>query len=147
MSLKTQIQTDVKDTMRAKDKFRLGVLRMLTAAIKQREVDERIELDDDQTLAVLEKMVKQRRDASKQYQDADRVDLSEVEEKELKVLAGFMPEPLGADKIAKLITNAISTTGATNMKDMGKVMGIIKPQVQGRVDMGQISQQIRQHLS
>lgn len=147
MSLKAQIQTNVKDTMRAKDKFRLGVLRMLTAAIKQREVDERIDLDDAQILAVLEKMVKQRRDASKQYQDAGRVDLSEIEEKELSILADFMPEPLGADEITKLITDAIDTSHAVDMKDMGKVMGIIKPQAQGRADMGQISQQIRQHLS
>jgi len=147
MSLKDQIQTDLKNSMRAADKARVRVLRMITAAIKQREVDERIELDDNQTLAVLEKMLKQRKDAAKQYQAAERIDLAEVEQAEISVIADFMPEALSEAEVAELIKDAIAETGAQSIKDMGKVMGVIKPQVQGRADMGTVSSKVRELLT
>ncbi|HEB59479.1 MAG TPA: GatB/YqeY domain-containing protein [Gammaproteobacteria bacterium] len=145
--LKDRILEDTKDAMRARDKARLGVLRLITAAIKQKEVDERIELDDAAVLAVLEKMVKQRRDSIAQYEKAGRDDLREVEEFELQLIQTYLPEQLSDDEIAALIDKAIATTGAASMKDMGKVMGMLKPKLAGRADMGKVSQAIKQRLS
>ena len=145
--IKKTITQAVKDAMRAKDKERLGVLRMVTAEFKRIEVDERIELDDARVLAVLDKMVKQRRDAAKQYQDAGREELAAIENYEIEVIQDFLPKPLTQDEIAELIQQAISATGASGMGDMGKVMGQLKPQLQGRADMGAVSQQIKAALN
>jgi uncharacterized protein len=146
-SLKEQITSDMKDAMRAKEKDRLGTIRLIQAAIKQREVDERIELDDDQVLAVLDKMVKQRRDSITQYRDAGREELAAVEEAELEIIQHYLPEALSEAEIDNLIDEAISSSGAESMKDMGKVMGLLKPKVQGRADMGAVSARIKARLS
>jgi len=146
-SLKARIQSEMKDAMRAKEKERLGVIRLIMAAIKQREVDERIELDDEQVLLVIDKMIKQRRESISQFDAAGRDDLSAVENAELEVLQTFMPEPLSDDEVRKLIEQAMSDSGASSMKDMGKVMGIIKPQAQGKADMSVISKLIKERLS
>jgi len=146
-SLKTQLQSAMKDAMRAKEKDRLGVIRLMLAAIKQREVDERIELDDEQVLLILDKMLKQRRESISQFQAANRDDLVAVEEAEVVIIQQFMPEPLSEDDIKKLIDHAVSESGAASMKDMGKVMAIIKPKAQGRVDMSMISKLIKAQLS
>jgi len=139
MSLLEQLKDQMKVAMRAKDKQRLGTIRMALAAVKQREIDERITLDDAAVLAILVKMVKQRRDAATQYIDADRQDLADIELYEITVVEYFLPKPLTSDEIDALIKEAISTTGATSMQEMGKVMAILKPQVQGRADLGKIS--------
>lgn len=144
--LKQQINDQVKVAMREKDKVRLGSLRLITAAIKQKEVDERIELDDTQVLAILDKMSKQLRDSINQYRDAGRDDLVEKEETELKVVQEFMPQQLSEDEINKLIAEAIQSAAASSMKDMGKVMGQLKPKLQGRADMGKVSGQVKQQL-
>ncbi len=144
--LKQKLTDDMKAAMRSKDKARLGVIRLVLAAIKQREVDERIDLDETQVLAVLDKMLKQRRDSVKQFADAGRQDLADQESYELKVLQEYLPEALSEADLEKLITAAIESTGAASMKEMGKVMGIIKPQVQGRADMGAVSQKIKAQL-
>ncbi len=133
--------------MRAKEKDRLGTIRLIQAAIKQREVDERIELDDEQVLAVLDKMVKQRRDSITQYRDAGREELAAVEEAELVIIQHYLPEALSEAEIDSLIDEAISSSGAESMKDMGKVMGLLKPKVQGRADMGAVSARIKARLS
>jgi uncharacterized protein YqeY len=145
--LKQRIQDDVKAAMKAKQKERLGTLRLITAAIKQREVDERIELDDTQVLAILEKMIKQRRDSVSQYEQAGRTELAEQELSEIKIIQEYMPEGLGEDEIAAMITEAIAATGAAGMQDMGKVMGVLKPKMQGRADMGKVSGLVKQKLS
>ena len=137
----------MKSAMREKDKPRLGVIRLVMAAIKQREVDERIDLDDTQVLAVMDKMIKQRRDSLEQYESAGRQDLADQESYEITVLQEFMPAGLGEDEIAAIISDAIASTGASSMQDMGKVMGIVKPKVQGRADMGAVSQQVKAALS
>lgn len=137
----------MKAAMKGGDKPRLGVVRLALAAIKQIEVDERIELDDDRVLAVLDKMVKQRRESISQYTDAGRTDLAEQEEYEISVLKDFLPEALSADEIAQMIAKAIEDTGAASIKDMGKVMGILKPQMQGRADMGAVSGKIKAQLN
>jgi uncharacterized protein YqeY len=129
--------------MRAKDKPRLGVIRLALAAIKQREVDERIELDDTQVLAVIDKMVKQRRDSAQQFTDANRPELADQENFEIGVLQDYLPAALDETELDALITKAIADSGAGSMKEMGKVMGILKPQVQGRADMGAVSQRIK----
>ncbi len=144
--LKQCINEDVKLAMRAKEKDRLVALRMIMAAIKQKEVDERIQLDDTQVLTVLDKMAKQRRDSIEQYQKAGRNDLVEKENFDLSIVQAYLPTPLSDDKISELIKNAIAETGATSMKDMGKVMSILKPQVQGRTDMGKLSGLVKQQL-
>ena len=144
--LKQQIQADMKTAMKAGDKRRLGVIRLILAAIKQREVDERVELDDEQVLAVLTKMVKQRRDSINQYREAGRDELAEQEEYEVSVCQTYLPAALGDDEILELIEQAVAATGATEIRDMGKVMGWLKPKVQGRADMGAISAQIRKKL-
>lgn len=133
--------------MKAGEKDRLVVLRMLTAAIKQREVDERIELDDTQVLTVLEKMIKQRRESIAQYEKGGRDDLAAREAAEIEVLQPFLPEPLDEAEIEALIEAAITETGATSIRDMGKVMAHIKPQVQGRADMGAVSGRIKARLT
>lgn len=137
----------MKATMRSGDKPRLGVIRLALAAIKQREVDERIELDDDQVLLVLDKMVKQRRESLTQYQQAGRDDLATQEEYEIGVLQDFLPEALSEDEISTMISEAIEQTGAASIRDMGKVMGIIKPKMQGRADMSAVSAVIKQQLN
>jgi len=145
--LKQQLTNDMKASMKSGDKKRLGVIRLVLAAIKQIEVDERIELDDDRVLVVLDKMVKQRRESISQYKDAGREDLWEQEEYEVSILQDFLPEALSDDEIDQLITKAIGDTGASSIKDMGKVMGILKPQMQGRADMGAVSGKIKAQLN
>jgi uncharacterized protein YqeY len=144
--LKQDITDAMKAAMKGGDKPRLGVIRLMMAAIKQREVDERIELDDSQVLAVLDKMVKQRRDSIQQYSDAGRDELAAQEQAEIDIIQDFMPEALGDDEIAAIIEAAIKETGAESMRDMGKVMAIVKPQVQGRADVGKISGLVKQKL-
>ena len=144
--LKQRIQDDMKTAMKAGDKPRLGALRLILAAIKQREVDERIELDDAQVLAVLDKMVKQRRDSVVQYTAAGREDLASVERFEIEVCQGYLPQPLSEAEVSVLIDTAIAATGAAGMKDMSRVMAQLKPLVQGRADMGAVSALIKQRL-
>ena len=144
--LKQGLTDAMKAAMKGGDKKRLGVIRLVLAAIKQVEVDERVELDDDRVLAVLDKMVKQRRESISQYKDAGRDDLVEVEEYEVTVLQDFLPEQLSDDEIAQMISKAIADTGASSIKDMGKVMGILKPLMQGRADMGPVSGKIKAQL-
>ena len=146
-TLRDQLSADMKDAMRAKDKERLGTIRLILAAIKQREVDERIELDDTQVLVVLDKMLKQRRDSIKQYRDAGREELAAVEESEIVVIQHYLPAALSAEEIDTLIEEAVVTSGAEGMKDMGKVMGQLKPKLQGRADIGQVSGKIKARLS
>ncbi|WP_428604142.1 GatB/YqeY domain-containing protein [Sedimenticola sp.] len=145
--LKKRIQDDMKSAMKGGDKPRLGVIRLLMAAIKQREVDERVELDDDQILVVLDKMVKQRRDSITQYEQAGRAELAEQEAFEITILQEYLPEALSNEEIDALIREAIQATGAESMRDMGKVMGQLKPKMQGRADMGAVSALIKQHLN
>ena len=146
-SPKQRIQEDMKAAMRAKDKQRLGVIRLMAAAVKQREVDERISLDDSQVIAVLDKMLKQRRDSLAQYEKAGRQDLAEQEAFEIKVIQEYMPQPLSEAELAGLIEMAITETGANSVKELGAVMGFLKPKVQGRTDMKALSQTIKQRLS
>jgi uncharacterized protein YqeY len=147
MSLKQQITDDMKAAMRAKDSARLGAVRLLLAAMKQREVDERIELSDADVVAIIEKMNKQRRDSIGQYEAAGRQDLADVEKFEMSVLAAYMPQQLGETEIAAEIAGVIAASGATGPQDMGKVMGIIKPKLAGRADMGKVSALIKAQLS
>jgi hypothetical protein len=147
MPLKSRIQDDVKQAMRARDKARLSVLRLITAAIKQREVDERIELSDFEVLAVLDKMAKQRRESLEQYRQAGRDDLADQEQFELELLGEFMPEPLGEAELGRLIQAAIEETGASSMRDMGAVMAALREQVQGRADMKAVSDTVRARLA
>ena len=143
MSLKTQIAEDMKSAMRAKDAPRLAAIRLLMAGVKQREVDERIELDDVAITAVIEKQIKQRRDAITQYEAGGRPELADAERFEIEVLQAYLPEPLSADAVAAIIRQAIADTGAAGAKDMGKVMAAVKPQIAGRADMGSVSAQIK----
>jgi uncharacterized protein len=147
MALKDRITEDMKNAMRAGDKDRLGTIRLILAAIKQREVDERITLDDGQVLAVLEKMVKQRREAITQFQAGGRADLVARETAEIGVLQGYLPAQLTEAELEALISESIAATGATSIKDMGKVMAAVKPRAQGRADMGAVSARIKQKLS
>ena len=137
----------MKAAMKSGDKRRLGIIRLILAAIKQREVDERIELDDTQVLLVLDKMVKQRRDSVEQFEKAGRTELADQEKFEIGVIQEYLPAQLSEDEISALITEAITATGAESMKDMGKVMGMLKPKLQGRADMGAVSGLIKQNLS
>lgn len=146
MSLKQRILDDIKAAMKAGDKERLVTLRMLSAAIKQREVDERIEMDDAQTLAVVEKMIKQRRESIKQYEEGGRPELAAKEQAEIGILEDYMPEQLSDAEVDQLIDAAVKQTGASEMKDMGKVMGVLKPQIQGKADMGDVSKRIKARL-
>ena len=147
MELKARIQEDMKAAMRAAEKDRLATIRLILAAIKQREVDERILLDDTQVLAVLEKMVKQRRESIAQFQSGGRADLVARENAELAVLATYLPEPLAEQEIDRLINETIAATGAASIKDMGKVMNALKPLVQGRADMGALGARIKARLT
>jgi uncharacterized protein YqeY len=147
MSLKETLQQDMKAAMRAADKRRLGVIRLINAAIKQREVDERIDLDDSQVIVVLDKMAKQRRESIEQYEKAGRDDLAEQEHFELEVLKTYLPEQLDEAEIDAMITEAIAATGAQSVQDMGKVMGQLKARLAGRADMGAVSGKIKARLS
>ena len=146
MSLKQQLTDDMKAAMKGGEKDRLGVIRLVNAAIKQREVDERIVLDDAQVLAVLEKMLKQRKDSVTQYEGAGREDLASIERYEIGVIQTYLPAQLSAAEVEAIVVKAIADSGAASAKDMGKVVGLIKPQVAGRADMGQISQLVKQKL-
>jgi uncharacterized protein YqeY len=147
MTLRTLIQDDVKAAMKAKDAPRLSTLRLLTAAIKQREVDERIELDDAQVVAVIEKMIKQRRDSVAQYQAGGRQDLADQETFEIGVLSGYLPQQLSEAEIAAAVAAAIGEAGAAGPADMGKVMGLLRGRLAGRADMGKVSAQAKRALS
>jgi uncharacterized protein YqeY len=144
--LKHTITEAMKDAMRAKEKARLGTIRLILAELKRIEVDERIELDDARVLAVLDKMNKQRRDSIQQFEAANRDDLAAVEREEMEVIATFLPAALSEEEINALVDQAISQTGASGMQDMGKVMGVLKPQLQGRADMGAVSKTIKARL-
>ena len=145
--LKQRINDDVKSAMRNREKELLAVLRLITAAIKQVEVDQRIELDDQKVIAVLDKLAKQHRDSIEQYNKAERADLAEKERFELVIVQSYLPAALSEEEIAQLIQDAIAETGANDMKDMGKVMGILKSKAQGRADMGKLSAQVKAQLS
>jgi hypothetical protein len=147
VTLKAQIQEDVKAAMRAQDKRRLGALRLVTAAMKQREVDERIELDDAQVVAVLRKMLKQRQESLTQYRAAGRADLADQEAFEIGLIEGYLPQSLGTDEIDALVARCAGEVGATSARDMGKVMGRVKDLVQGRADMGVVSARVKEHLA
>ena len=146
-ALKHRINEDVKTAMRSKERKRLAALRLITAAIKQREVDERIELDDAQVMSVLDKMAKQHRDSIEQYTKAERQDLVEQEQFELEIIQDYLPQPLDDAEIHARIDAAVAATGAATMKDMGKVMGQLKSALQGRADMGKVSALVKARLS
>ncbi len=145
-TLKEQIKSEMKAAMRAKAKQRLGTIRLIQAEIKRIEVDERIEIDDDRLLAVLDKMCKQRRDSIQQYEAADRSELADIEKAEIAVIQDFLPTQLTEAELSAMIAEAVTATGAESMKDMGKVMGILKPKLQGRADMGEVSKAIKAKL-
>ncbi|WP_334178487.1 GatB/YqeY domain-containing protein [Pseudoxanthomonas sp.] len=147
MSLKQQLTDDMKTAMKAGEKHRLGVIRLINAAIKQREVDERIELDDAAVLAVLEKMVKQRKDSVSQFEAANREDLAAIERAELAVIDTYLPAKLGEAEILAAIEAAVAETGASSPADMGKLMGVLKPRLAGQADMGQVSALIKKKLA
>lgn len=147
MSLKSQVTEDMKSALRAKQTERLGTLRLLLAAIKQREVDERIELTDTDITAVIEKMIKQRKDAISQYLAAARTDLADKEQAEIEVLAGYMPQPLSAEEITALVQLAKTETGAAGARDMGKMMAWLKPRMAGRADMNAVSALVKTALA
>jgi len=144
--IKTQISNDVKDAMRSKDKDRLAALRLILAAFKQKEVDERIELSDEQSISVLNKMAKQHRDSIEQFGQANRDDLIKKEQLELDIIESYLPEKLSEEEVSLLIDEAISETGANSVKDMGKVIGLLKEKLQGQADMGEVSRLIRGKL-
>lgn len=145
--IKQRVEDQIKQAMRARDKERLGALRLITAEFKRVEVDERIELDDERVLAILDKMVKQRNDSLTQYEQANRQDLAAREAAELELIREFMPEALGDDELDSIISEAIQKAGATSMKEMGQVMKIVRPQVQGRADMGEVSNRVKSRLT
>ena len=147
MSLKDQINDDMKTAMRAKETERLGTIRLLLAGIKQREVDDRVTLDDAGITAVIDKMIKQRKDSISQFEAAGRTDLADKEKAELAVLAAYMPEQLSADAIAAEVQAAIAATGAAGPQDMGKVMGVLKPKLAGKADMTAVSAQVKAALA
>jgi uncharacterized protein len=144
--LKQQIQEDMKAAMKAGEKDRLGVIRLVLAAVKQREIDERVQLDDAQTLAVLDKMVKQRRESIAQYSSAGREDLAETERREIAVIQTYLPVALSTEEVDGLISAAIAEVNASSIADMGKVMALLKPKMQGRADMGAVSGRIKSLL-
>jgi hypothetical protein len=147
MSLKLQITDDMKNAMRAKDSTRLGAIRLLLAAMKQREVDERIELDDSAVVAIVDKLLKQRRDSFSQYQAAGRQDLADQEAFEIDVLTAYMPQPFSAEEVAALVHQAVAETGAAGARDMGKVMAWLKPKLAGRADMNSVSGLVKSALA
>lgn len=146
-ALKQRITDDMKAAMRAKEKERLGVIRLILAAIKQREVDERIELDDTQVLAVLDKMIKQRRDSIDQYEKAGREELAAKERFEVDIIQSYMPAALSDAELDAIVKEVVAAVGASSMQDMGKVMAELKPKIQGRADMGQVSQKVKAAIS
>jgi hypothetical protein len=147
LSLKQQITEDMKSAMRAKETARLGAIRLLLAAMKQKEVDERVELADADVLAIIDKMLKQRRDSITQYEAAGRQDLSDVEKFEMSVLQTYMPQQMSEAEVAAAIAQAVTASGAASVQDMGKVMAILKPQLAGRADLGKVSGQVKAALS
>ncbi|MBU2880757.1 GatB/YqeY domain-containing protein [Psychrosphaera sp. B3R10] len=147
MSLIDQLKDAQKDAMRAKDKIRLGTIRMALAAVKQREVDERIELGDEDVIAILTKMVKQRKDSKAQYEAADRPELADIEAAEIAIIEDFLPQALTEEEVLTLLSAAIEATGASGMQDMGKVMAELKPKITGRADMGKVSGLVRSKLN
>lgn len=147
MSLKARIQDDMKAAMRSKDQARLDSIRMLMAAIQRREVDERIQLDDSQVMAVVEKMIKQSRDALTQFRQGGRADLADKEQRDIDVWQAYLPSPLSEAEIDALVAEAIAAAGAQSIKDMGKVVASIKPKVQGRADMAVVSAKVKQRLA
>ena len=147
MSLKEQITEDMKNAMRAKDTGRLGTIRLLLAAMKQKEVDERIELDDAAVLAIVEKLIKQRKDSISQFQAANREDLVAIENAELVVLQAYMPAQMSEAEVAAVVAKVVAEVGATGPQDMGKVMGVVKPQLAGKADMGVVSAQVKAALT
>jgi len=146
-TLQVRLKDEMKQAMRDRNKFRLGVIRLMLAAIKQREVDERIELDDEQVIIVLDKMLKQRRESIRQYREANREELAEAEEAEIIVIQDFLPQALTEMEISDMIKVAIADCSASSIKDMGKVMGILKPAMQGRADMGAVGKAIKAMLT
>jgi uncharacterized protein YqeY len=146
MSLKTQILEDIKAAMKAKESVRLGTLRLLSAAIKQKEVDERVELDDAAVLSILEKLIKQRKESITQFEKAGRQDLVDAETAEMAVLSAYLPAQLSEAEITAAIGAAIASTGAAGPKDMGKLMGVLKPQLAGKADMGKVSALVKAKL-
>ncbi len=147
MTLKTRISDDMKTAMKARETARLGAIRLLMAAIKQREVDERIELDDAGIVSVIDKMLKQRRDSISQYEKAQRMDLANAEKFEVEVLTAYMPAGLSSDEVDAVIAAAVASSGASGVADMGKVMAVVKPQIAGRADMTEVSKRIRARLA
>jgi len=147
MSLKAKINEDMKTAMKARDTARLGAIRLLLAAIRQREIDDRIELGDADVLAVIDKMLKQRRDSISQYEAAGRQDLVDAEKFEVDVLTGYMPQALSPDEIQAAVAGAVAASGAAGMQDMGKVMAILKPKLAGRADMSQVSSLVKTALA
>ncbi len=147
MSLKTRISDDMKAAMRAKDAPRLGAIRLLLAAMKQKEVDERVELTDTDVISIIEKMIKQRRDSIAQYEAGSRRDLADAERFEITVLAAYMPQALSDAEIAAAISDAVQSSGAKAMSDMGKVMAVLKPKLAGRADMGKVSALVKSKLA
>ena len=147
MTIKEQIMADMKAAMKAKDMGRLGAIRLLMAAIKQKEVDEQVQLDDAQITTVIAKLVKQRHDSIEQYNAANRPDLAEKEQAEIDVLSHYLPKPLSEEEIGQMIDEAIAAAGVTGMAAMGKVMGMLKPKLTGRADMGKVSALIKQRLT
>jgi uncharacterized protein len=146
-AFKDNLTEAMKDAMRAKEKFRLGVIRMALSEIKRIEVDERIDVEDSRCLQIIDKMVKQRRDAAQQFTDGQRPDLAETELAEVEILKAFLPAPLSDDDIVAMIDEAVATTGASGPQGMGQVMGIVKPKVQGRADMQHVSQLVKARLN
>lgn len=147
MTLKERINEDMKSAMRAKETAKLGAIRLLLAAMKQKEVDERLTLDDDAVVAIIDKMLKQRRDSVAQYEAANRADLADAEKFEMTVLSAYMPAALSEEEIAAAIAKAVSDSGAAGPADMGKVMGLLKPLLAGRADMSQVSKLVKAKLS
>jgi uncharacterized protein YqeY len=147
MSLKQRLTDDMKTAMKAGEKDRLATIRLINAAIKQKEVDERVEMDDARVLAVLEKMVKQRKDSIEQFDKAGREDLSVIERAEMAIIAQYLPEKMGEDEIKAAIEAAVAETGAVGPADMGKLMGVLKPRLAGQADMGEVSKLIKQRLA
>lgn len=145
-SLKERLQTDMKSAMKAGEKERLGVIRLIMAAVKQREVDERIQLDDEQVIAVLDKMVKQRRESIAQYQAGGRADLAAIESAEIGTIQAYLPQPLTEAEIDALIREAMDTTGAEGLSGIGKVMAVLKPRMQGRADLARVSARVKSLL-